>query len=356
MDDAGVALLVIALLTVPVLIIILLAVYIVKANRLTRQVADLESNLDLMGRDIAALIQDVKRLKVSPGPSPPVSAEVTAPSEAPKPAPDADAPSAPAPQTPVMAPPQAPPQQVPVAPPQAPPAAVTLEPRAPLRPQPPPVVPVPHQQPVVHPAPPAQAAAAGAFGAPSKTTRPSAAPPPPSRNRAEWEALIGGKLLNRIGALALIIGVFFFLKYAYDKNWIPPWIRVAIAVLIGASLELGGTTAYKRGLQVFAQGVIGAGIAILYGAGYAASPNFYNVVDQKTAFLMMSAVTVITFVLAFRYNSFAVSFLGWLGGFLTPFLLSTGHANEVGLFTYIALLDAGLLAVIAVKDSWVILE
>ena len=38
------------------------------------------------------------------------------------------------------------------------------------------------------------------------------------RTREEWETLIGGKLLNRVGALALILGVGFFLKYAFDKQ------------------------------------------------------------------------------------------------------------------------------------------
>ena len=40
-------------------------------------------------------------------------------------------------------------------------------------------------------------------------------PAAPSKTREEWEAFVGGKLLNRIGALALILGVGFFLKYAF---------------------------------------------------------------------------------------------------------------------------------------------
>ncbi|HCF99542.1 MAG TPA: hypothetical protein DEV93_03255, partial [Chloroflexi bacterium] len=36
----------------------------------------------------------------------------------------------------------------------------------------------------------------------------------------EWEALIGGRWLNRVGAVALILGTGFFFKYAVDNNWI----------------------------------------------------------------------------------------------------------------------------------------
>src|SRR5262249_31454482 len=63
-----------------------------------------------------------------------------------------------------------------------------------------------------------------------------------------------------------------------------------------------------------------------------------------------------TFVQAFRFDSLSVSLLGWAGGFLTPVLVSTGQSNEVALFSYISLLDAGLLAVVAFKSNWVALQ
>ena len=179
--------------------------------------------------------------------------------------------------------------------------------------------------------------------------------PPPSRTREEWEALIGGKLLNRIGALALIIGMGFFLKYAFDNNWITETMRVLIGLAIGAGLLVMAAWAHRKGFEVFSQGLVGAGLSVLYLSVFA-SFNFYHLVPQVFAFLMMSVVTILAFLQAFRYDSFAVSVLGLLGGFLTPFLLSTGSANEVGLLTYIALLDAGLLAVVLMKDKWAVLE
>ena len=179
-------------------------------------------------------------------------------------------------------------------------------------------------------------------------------PPAPSRTREEWESLIGGKVLNRIGALALIIGVGFFLKYAFDKNWITEWMRVAIGGLTGAVILLLAARSHRKGLEMFSQGLVGAGIAILYLSVYA-SFNFYSLVSQPLAFILMSCVTVIAFTQAFKYDSLAVSLLGWLGGFLTPFLLSTGAANAVGLFTYLALLDIAVLAVLFVKDRWIVL-
>jgi uncharacterized membrane protein len=179
-------------------------------------------------------------------------------------------------------------------------------------------------------------------------------PTQPTRTRAEWEILIGGKFLNRIGALALIIGMAFFLKYAFDKNWITEWMRVIIGVGVGAVMLLGGARFHRKGLPVFAQGLVAAGIAILYLSVYATF-NFYHLVSQPVAFVLMAAVTVLTFTQAFYYDALAVSFLGWLGGFLTPFLLSTGEARPVGLFSYIAMLDIGLIAILIIRKKWQVL-
>ncbi len=176
-----------------------------------------------------------------------------------------------------------------------------------------------------------------------------------SQAREEWESFVGGKLLNRIGAVALIIGVGFFLKYAFDNNWINETTRVLLGGIAGIALLLAGARFHQKAFQVFAQGLIGAGIAILYLSVFA-SFNFYHLVSQLSAFILMSLVTLATFHQAFRYNSLAISLLGWAGGYLTPFMLSTGVANEAGLFSYIDLLEAGLLAVVIIRQSWMILE
>jgi uncharacterized membrane protein len=179
--------------------------------------------------------------------------------------------------------------------------------------------------------------------------------PAPSRSKEEWEALIGGKLLNRIGAVALIIGVGLFLKYAFENNWITETFRVLLGGAAGIGALVFAARAHRKGYEIFSQGLVGAGIAILYLSVYA-SFNFYQLVSQPVAFAFMAAVTVIAFTQAFRYDSLAVSLLGWFGGFLTPFLLSVGVPNEVGLFSYLFLLDAGLIAVQRAKDRWHVLK
>ncbi len=175
------------------------------------------------------------------------------------------------------------------------------------------------------------------------------------RSREEWETLIGGKLLNRVGALALVIGVGFFLKYAFDNDWLNETARVVLGGAAGLLLLAGGHRFHRRGMSVFAQGVTGAGVGILYLSIYAAY-DFYHLVPQPAAFLLMAVVTAAALLLSLHYDARAIALLGWAGGFLTPFLLVTAQLNTWGLFVYITLLDAGLIAVMLSRRHWRVLE
>ncbi len=78
--------------------------------------------------------------------------------------------------------------------------------------------------------------------------------PSPARTNAEWEMLIGGKLLNRIGALAIVLAVIFFLKYAFDNDLIPPIGRVMIGFAAGSALMYAAHRWMKKGLDWFCSG------------------------------------------------------------------------------------------------------
>jgi uncharacterized membrane protein len=160
----------------------------------------------------------------------------------------------------------------------------------------------------------------------------------------DLESLIGGSWFNWIGIIAVTFGVAFFLKFAFDKQWIGPSARVSLSAIVGIVLLYVGERLRKRGLKAYAYILSGGGLLILYLSDFAAY-NFYHLIPQVLAFLLMAAVTTTAVLLSVRLNALPVAILGLVGGFLTPVLLSTGVDNEVGLFTYVALLDAGVLAV-----------
>lgn len=175
------------------------------------------------------------------------------------------------------------------------------------------------------------------------------------RSSDEWEAMVGTRWLNRIGALALILGIGFFLKYAFDQNWISPVFRVMIGFAIGAGLLGLAFRTHGKGYAVFAQGLVGAEIATLYLSVYA-SWNFYNLVPGVVALVGMAIVTGLAFGQALYYESLAVSVLAWIGGFLAPLLLALQQPNEWGLFLYLIALVGGILAITFKRPDWSVLE
>jgi uncharacterized membrane protein len=180
---------------------------------------------------------------------------------------------------------------------------------------------------------------------------PVARPPQPARPAINWEQFMGAKLFAWLGGLALFLGVAYFVKYSLDHGWIPDSVRVALGFLTGAGLVVGGLMIPRERYAITAQTLIAAGIVSLYAVSVACSPEHFNFLPPIVIFLLMALVTTTAFLLAVRLEAQVVAILGLLGGFLTPWLLSTGVDNPVGLFGYLALLDIGLVAV-ALHRRW----
>jgi uncharacterized membrane protein len=170
----------------------------------------------------------------------------------------------------------------------------------------------------------------------------------------DLESLIGGSVFSWAGIILVTFAVAFSLKYAFDKDWISPSVRVALGALAGAGLLAVGERLRRRGLRPYAYVLSGGGVLILYLSTYAAY-DFYQLLAQPVAFLLMTAVTAVAVLLSVRLNALPVAVLALAGGFLTPVLLSTGQDNQVALFTYVSLLDAGVLAVAYFK-RWRVLD
>jgi uncharacterized membrane protein len=262
----------------------------------------------------------------------------------------APAPSAVKPTEPI-APPPAP---IPVAPPPAPP------PPPPVRPVVPVTVP-----PAVPPPPPPRVPPATPFSAPPAVSQGtaahvSAANQPPlssplssqsiSRSGSEVEEMIAGHWLNYVGILAMAIAVAFFLKYAFDNNWIGPSGRVAIGVLIGTAMFPLSHWLLRRGYTYFSEGIAGLGAAVLYLSIWSGW-HYYHLFPQNTAFMLMILITAAITAVAIARDSERIALLALIGGALTPMLVSTGRNEETALFTYMAVLGAGML-LIAFQRQW----
>ena len=190
---------------------------------------------------------------------------------------------------------------------------------------PPPIIP---PQPVPRPEPPKQS-------------------PLPAIN---WEQFMGVKMFAWLGGLILFLGVAFFVKYSFDNNLVPPEVRVAIGYVLGLGLLVGGLWLARKDYRVLGQTLCATGVVVLY-ANVFGSTALYHLIGPMPAFGLMTLVTATAFVLAVQMDAQVVAVLGLFGGFLTPMLLSTGQDNPLGLFGYLTMLDAGLIAV-ALRKRW----
>lgn len=174
------------------------------------------------------------------------------------------------------------------------------------------------------------------------------------RARRDFESVVGGSWFNWLGIIAVALGVGFFLKYAFESDWVGAAGRVAFGAAAGVGILALAGWLRARGYRSYAHVLTGGGILVLYLSVYAARV-FYDLVGVAPAFLLMVAVTALAVLLSVRYDARAVAVLGLAGGFLTPLLLSTHVDNQLALFTYVALLDAGVLAVAYFK-RWRVLD
>ena len=158
---------------------------------------------------------------------------------------------------------------------------------------------------------------------------------------------MGVRLFAWLGGIAMFFGVIFFVKYAFERNLIPPALRVALGFLAGAGFLLGGLWLHRKAAyRVLAQSLCATGVLILYGVSFAAHAVYhFAAFSPPLTFALMTLVTAAAFLIAVRLDALVVAVLGMIGGFLSPVLLPSVQDNVFALFSYIALLDLGLLAV-----------
>ena len=175
-------------------------------------------------------------------------------------------------------------------------------------------------------------------------------PPPPVPPGADLETVIAGRWLNRVGLLLVFLAAFYALKWEFDNNVLGPTGRVALWTLIGAGLVAYSQWLVVRGHRYLADGLTGLGGAVLYLTLYFGW-NYYKLFPPAVAFVAMILVTAAMLAIAVGRDSQRIALLGLIGGFATPLLASQGQDAQVVLFSYLLILDAGLL-VLARARAW----
>lgn len=170
-----------------------------------------------------------------------------------------------------------------------------------------------------------------------------------SPRKSNIEKFIGENLINKIGIVITVIGVSIGTKYSIEHNLMSPLTRIILGYLAGIVLLLFGIR-LKKNYENYSAVLVSGAIAIMYFITYMAY-SFYGLFPQLAAFALMVLFTLFTVVAAINYNRQVIAHFGLVGAYSVPFLLSEGSGKVMILFSYMAIINLGILA-ISFKKYW----
>lgn len=172
---------------------------------------------------------------------------------------------------------------------------------------------------------------------------------PKQKKQVNYEKFIGENLFGKIGILIFVIGVGFFVKYAIDKNWINETFRTVLGFLTGAVL-LAVAERLQKKYRTFSSLLAGGAFAVFY-LTVAIAFHYYHIFSQTMAFIILIGVTVFMSVLSVVYNRRELAIISLVGGFLAPFIVSSGEGSYLVLFTYVSILNLGMFG-LSIYKKW----
>lgn len=172
------------------------------------------------------------------------------------------------------------------------------------------------------------------------------------RDNFDWEKFIGENLIMKLGILIVLIGVAIGGKYALEHQLLSPTMRIIIGTLFGAALQ-GVAIKLKKEYKKLSAVLASGAMATLYFMTYFAY-DFYGLIPMPVAFVLMTLITVATVWQACTYDMEVIAIIGLVAAYVIPFMLSTGEGSPWALFSYISIINAGVMF-ISVKRYWRIL-
>ena len=172
---------------------------------------------------------------------------------------------------------------------------------------------------------------------------------PPFKSKSDLEKFIGENLINKIGIVITIIGVAIGAKYSIEHDLVSPLTRIILGYLVAVGL-LGFGIKLKEKYESYSAVLVSGAITIMYFITYFAY-SYYDLIPQTMAFVLMVIFTAFTVVASVNYNRQVIAHIGLVGAYAVPFLLSNESGKVLVLFSYMSIINIGIL-VIAFKKYW----
>lgn len=188
------------------------------------------------------------------------------------------------------------------------------------------------------------------------TILPAPAAPAPARgfDSARAEELIGSVWLQNVGAVLLLLGVFFLILWGYTTGRFGPGVLVAAGVVLGIALAWRGDR-MARTLPLFGHALIGVGLGTIYLSLYLGHFTLHAL-SQPVAFVSLPLVSIASVAVGLRYRVQTIATLGVIGAFVPQLLaawipLKGFSMSAPAMLGYLAGVDA-VVFLLAARAGW----
>lgn len=174
-----------------------------------------------------------------------------------------------------------------------------------------------------------------------------------TKDRKNWEQIIGKRIVSIFGVVITFIGVIIGLRYAIEHGMFSPTARLISSYVLGASL-FGIAIKLKSKYENYSAIVLSGSLMILYFSTFAGFA-YYELLGNVTSFIILFMITLISCVAAIRYQKEVIAILGMVGAYAIPFLVGSDNGNTIVLLMYIGIVNMGILY-LAMRNDWMILQ
>lgn len=228
----------------------------------------------------------------------------------------------------------------------------------PARPAPPPISNMPQAQPASRMPDASKRPIAAIPARPAAPT--TAVPPPPASaaraasiagDRTSIELAIGGRWMAWVGAVAVVVGIGLFIKFAYDEGWlriVSVAMRCALSAAFGVVLLAAGEAALRRISRQASIGLFGAGLGTLY-LTTLVSFRIEVLGSAGLTLLLLALVAALGVGIAVRAGLLSIAVISIAAGYGAPLLVPDAGGSRAALPTYLTMLLAVGLALSALR-------
>lgn len=158
------------------------------------------------------------------------------------------------------------------------------------------------------------------------------------KKESAFQKIFLGNIFNKIGAMAIIFALIFFIKYVSSLFILTPLIKFIIAFcsgifMIGFGLSLHNKEYFKSYSEV----LMGTGFATLYITTFCGY-SVFKVLSPILTVLMGGVLLICAYSFADRMKTYSMMVIGILGGYLTPFFSGVDTGVIISFFIFLNLI------------------